>query len=245
MHYIHHHRHASDMKAFVLAAGSGARMKDLTKDTPKPLLDVAGKKLIDWTLSHIEQCGLDHIIINTCDDGNEIEPHVKKKFFMNFTFIHEKERLNHGGGVHNALSHFDNRAFFVINGDIIWINDGRPVFTRMADFWDTHEMDVFLLLYPVEKTIATNKTDGDYFMEEDGKLRRRKGGDKPAPYVFTGIRVAHPRLFQCKQPGNYSFVDLMDEAEKRGRLYGLVHNGDWFHIGSPAALEEVDNLLAL
>lgn len=219
-------------KAMLLAAGLGTRMGPLSAECPKPLIKVLGKPLIDYGLDHCVEYGIRQIIVNTHYLPNQICNHVSK--FKCVTTIYEKERLETGGGVKNALSCFGQSPFFVINSDALWVDGPYPALKRLALAWDENRMDALLLLYPVFR-LTSYMGHGDYHVDGNG-IAQRRAELEVSPYIFAGVQVLHPRLFQNTPEGAFSLNTLYDKAESEGRLYAQVHDGDWYHVGTPEEL---------
>lgn len=225
-------------KAMLLAAGLGTRMGPLSAECPKPLIKVLGKPLIDYGLDHCIEYGVRQIIVNTHYLPNQICSHVSK--FKRVTTIYEKERLETGGGVKNALSRFGQSPFFVINSDALWVDGPYPALKRLALAWDENRMDALLLLYPVVR-LTSYMGHGDYHVDGTG-IAQRRAELEVSPYIFAGVQILHPRLFQNTPAGAFSLNTLYDQAESEGRLYAQVHDGDWYHVGTPEELRltEID-----
>ncbi|HYI07119.1 MAG TPA: nucleotidyltransferase family protein, partial [Reyranella sp.] len=159
--------------------------------------------------------------------------------------IVEDRLMDTGGSVKNALPLLGDGPFFVLNGDSLW-RDGpqEPTLERMEGRWGADRMDALLLLHPLHKVIGREAKDrGDYFIEPRGRLRHR--GQAPlSPYVFASVSLCHPRLFRDSPDGPFSLLQLWHRAEAEGRLHGMIHDGDWFHIGTPQALATAERVLA-
>ena len=221
--------------AMVLAAGRGTRMRHLSKQTPKPILDVAGKSILKRILSKLSHAKINHVVINLHYLGQEIKDHLVDVRVPNITYSEEKELLETGGGVKKALPLLKNDSFFVINGDMLWADSEHCALSVMKEMWKDQEMDILLLLYPT-RDVPGHSGDGDYFLESDGRIKRRKENEKGAPYIFAGARVCHKRIFDGEERTSFGFLDLFDKAEKQGKLYGVVHDGQWFHFSTPEML---------
>ena len=226
--------------AIILAAGRGERMRPLTDSTPKPLLPVAGRSMLDRAIDHLEACGVSNIVINVHHLGEQIA----ERFEDRARIIREDRLLETGGSVKNALPFLGDKPFFVLNGDSLWSEGpGGPVLSRMLGRWSPERMDAFLLIHPLYKVIGREAKDrGDYFFEPGGIVRHR--GTAPlSPYVFAGASVCTPHLFRDSPDGPFSLLQLWNRAEAEGRLSGMEHDGDWFHVGTPAALAEAERVL--
>ena len=134
-----------------------------------------------------------------------------------------------------------DEAFYVINGDVCWLDGRTPALRRLADTWDDARMDALLLLHPTAFAVGYSGR-GDFLLSAEGKVRRR-GEREVAPFVFAGMQILHPRLFTGAPDGPFSLNRLYDKAAERERLWGLRHDGEWFHIGTPDQLTEVEDAL--
>lgn len=229
--------------AMVLAAGLGTRMRPLTLTTPKPLVNVAGRTLLDWALDNLSHAGVEHAVVNLHHLGAQIKAHLNHRTYPQVTTVYEDPLLETGGGVQNALPHLGAAPFFVINSDGLWLDDdaNAPALRHMAKLWDDAKMDALLLLHDPHAAFGYDGP-GDFTIDSDGRLARRTEGAENAK-VFTGVQLLHPRLFQGAPGGIYSLNVLYDLALAAGRLFGLTHPGEWHHVGTPAALEESDRHL--
>jgi MurNAc alpha-1-phosphate uridylyltransferase len=222
--------------AMVLAAGHGLRMRPLTEHTPKPLIPVAGRCMLDRTLDRLDDVKVSHRVVNAHWLGEQVAAHLANH--AGTTISHEDTLLETGGGVAYALPLLGDKAFFVCNADIIWIDGARPALARLAEAWDDARMDALLLVVPVAKAFGYDGA-GDFHCQADGALRRR-AKDERAAHVFTGVQILHPRLFAGVPKGAFSLNVLYDRAQTAGRLHGVIHDGDWLHIGTPQALTEAE-----
>ena len=225
--------------AMVLAAGLGMRMRPITLTLPKPLVPVAGRTMLDRVLDHLDAIGAERRVINLHWLGETIRSHLDGQ--SDIVFSQEPELLETGGGVAKALPLLGSEPFFVCNADIIWTDGGEPALSRLARTFDPARMDGLLLLSPVE-TAFGYEGQGDFHLGSEGRLTRRQQGET-TPLLFTGVQILHPRLFDGHPGGAFSLNVLYDKAIAAGRLFGLVHDGGWYHIGTPPALAEAEALL--
>ena len=225
----------------VLAAGLGKRMRPLTETVPKPLIEVGGQTMLDRALDRLAAFGIAEVAVNSHYLGERIESHLAARPGPRTTVSREKILLDTGGGVVNALDRLGDLPFFVINADIAWLDGPTPALERLAQGWDDTAMDALMLMH---RCVAAHGYDGrgDYFMDADGALHRRAARDV-SPYVFTGVQILHPRLFEDAPKGPFSLNLLYDRAQSAERLFGIVHDGEWFHVGTPAALKTADDRL--
>ena len=221
-------------RAMVLAAGLGKRMRPLTDDRPKPLVELAGRSLLDRALDNLAAGGIKRFVVNSHYKGEMIAAHLANR--ADITLSPEEILLETGGGVKAALTHLGSDAFFVVNSDAVWRDGGESTIARMAARWDGTAMDALLLLVPMQAITGNiGKHPGDYHLEADGRARRRAQGET-APFLFGGIQILHPRLFEGAPDGKFSLNILYDRAQQAGRLHGLRHDGEWYHVGTPEEL---------
>jgi MurNAc alpha-1-phosphate uridylyltransferase len=225
----------------VLAAGLGERMRPLTLDRPKPLLQVGGKALIDWTLDRFVAAGIAEIVVNSHYKAEMLEAHLAGRTDLSIKISRETERLETGGGVARALPHFHDAPFYVANADSVWLDGPTPALHRLARAWNSERMDALLLLMSAPRSDSYDGW-GDFMMDPAGRLTFRPER-RVAPYVYAGLHICAPRLFVGAPEGSFPLPKLWRRAEAEGRLYGLVHDGAWFHVGTPEALEAADGQL--
>lgn len=229
--------------AMVLAAGLGKRMRPLTETLPKPLLPVAGRTLLDRVLDRFEEADLARVIINLHYFRAAMEAHLAGRRTPPIELSPELTLLETGGGVTNALPKLGAAPFYVANADVLWLDGKVPALARLARAWNEEAMDALLLLHPAVTAIGYDGA-GDYFIDPLGRLRRRRGAEI-APFIFAGVQILHPRLFAQAPDGPFSLNVLYDRAEKSGRLWGLRHDGLWFHVGTPQGLAETEAMLGV
>lgn len=223
--------------AMVMAAGFGTRMRPLTLALPKPLIKVAGKPLIDHTLDFLSSSGIEEAVVNSHYLAELLEGHLQgRKAPPRIIISREDIVLETGGGIKNSLHILGNNPFFVLNSDVICIDGKEPALERLSQSWDDTNMDALLLLHRVKNAVGYDGK-GDFFLENDGKLRRRVEGET-APYVFTGIQIIHPRLFIGSPDGAFSLNVLYNK--NLSRIGAIIHDGAWLHIGDPSGLEQAE-----
>lgn len=233
---------AAPKRAMVLAAGLGTRMRPLTETLPKPLIEVAGKALIDHALDSLERAGVEEAVVNLHHFGDMIRAHLAPRRRPAIAFSDESETLlDTGGGVAKALERLGPDPFLAINGDILWLDGAGDTLARLGERWNDAEMDALLLLQPTVSAVGYDG-QGDYRMDAEGRVRRR-GEQAITPFLFAGVQVLHPRLFDGAPEGPFSLNLLWDRAERAGRLYGLRHEGSWAHVGTPEAIAEAAAML--
>lgn len=227
--------------AMVLAAGLGQRMRPLTDTKPKPMIEVDGRPLIDHTLDRLVDAGVGRAVVNLFYLGEHIRAHLERRDDIEIVFAEETERLETGGGVKNALALLGDEPFYVANADTFWLNGPLDALQRLAHEWDGEAMDALLMLHSTVDAYGYTGR-GDFTCEPDGRIDRRPEMGI-APWLFTGVQILAPQLFEPSPEGAFSLNVLYDQAIERGRLYGMIHDGEWFHIGTPEGLDLVEGYL--
>ena len=223
----------------VLAAGLGLRMRPLTETTPKPLIDVAGRTLLDRALDRFEDAGVETAVVNVHYLADQVTAHVAGRTAPRVVVSDETaELLETGGGVKKALPLLGPDPFLVSNSDAILLNANTPALGRLMERWEDDEMDALLLLHSTVEAYGYEGM-GDFTADPVGRLARRPE-QEVAPYLFTGTQILHPRLFDGAPDGKFSLNVLYDRALEAGRLYGVVHDGEWFHVGDAAGLAQAE-----
>lgn len=227
-----------DMRAIVLAAGLGTRMRPLTDTCPKAMVSVGGKCLIDHVLDWMGEAGLSDVVVNTHYLAEILEAHLSARSRPRIILSHEEVLLETGGGIAKALALLGTQPFFAANSDTICLNGKTHALQRLHDAWDDEEMDALLLLHPVADAVGYDG-GGDFHLHADGTLLRKRAGES-APYVFTGIQMLNPRLFIAAPQGAFSMNLLYNRGMREDgsllRIKAIVHDGQWLHVGDPAAV---------
>ncbi len=229
--------------AMVMAAGLGKRMRPLTATRPKPLVEVAGKALIDHVLDRLRSAGVGKIVVNVHYLADALEAHLKARA-KDFDVQISDERgllLETGGGMIRAEPMIAADPFLVINSDNYWVDGPSDALRLLASLWREDDMDALLLLVPQPRA-GNHHGQGDFHMKADGRLARR-GRSKVAPFVFTGIQLVSKRLLRDAPDGPFSTNILWDRAIAEGRCFGAVHQGLWFDVGNPAAIKATERAL--
>ncbi|WP_371416837.1 nucleotidyltransferase family protein [Sphingosinicella sp. BN140058] len=230
--------------AMVMAAGLGKRMRPLTATRPKPLIEVAGKPLIDHCMDRLRAAGVHKAVVNVHYLADSLEAHLVHRI-PDIEIVISDERaqlLETGGGLIHALPLIDADPFFVINSDNLWIDGPIDSLRLLAASWDEDRMDALLLLVPFARAYC-HPGRGDFHMAADGQLRRRKPGTV-APFVFTGVQIVSKRLLEGEHPeGPFSTNLFWNRAIEAGRLFGLAHEGLWFDVGAPANIRKTEDML--
>jgi MurNAc alpha-1-phosphate uridylyltransferase len=225
----------------VLAAGLGTRMRPLTDDRPKALVEVGGRALIDHVLDRLVEAGVETAVVNVHWFADRLEGHLARRTLPRIRISDEREQLlETGGGLRKARALLGDDPVFVANIDSVW-TDGAAR-TGWADelvrLWDPATMDACLLLARREGSIGF-EGDGDFFLGEDGRLTFR--GEAPsAPFAYMGVHVTRPDYADGGPEGAFSLSPLWRRSAEAGRLFGCVLDGDWMHVGDPQARAQAE-----
>ncbi|MBU6235977.1 MAG: nucleotidyltransferase family protein [Alphaproteobacteria bacterium] len=215
-------------QAIILAAGLGQRMRPLTNDIPKPMVKVLGKPIIDYALEMLQARGIKHIVVNTHYKAEVLEKHLDGKAIIS----HEPVLLDTGGGIKQALTYLDaSKPVFILSGDSILFGG----LDELESAWN-NDTDILLSLQPLTSMKLTPAV-GDYTIRNGKPVRTP---DHSGEYMWNSARIIHPRIFTNTPAGPFSFLPMMDEAQKNGRLGAVIHNGIWHHLTTPADVESVN-----
>lgn len=229
-------------KSMVLAAGRGERMRPLTDAMPKPMIEVAGRSMIDRAIDRLIEVGVSQVVVNTSYKAAMLEEHLAKRTDTNIAFSREETALETGGGIAQALCHFGNEPFYAANGDIIWLDTQSSALQRLADAWQ-NDSDAVLLLHPTQNAVGYAGA-GDFFYSDETGLQRRADSAQ-APYVFAGVQLLHPRLFEDAPKGAFSMNVLYDRliAATPQRIKAIIHDGVWLHVGDVEGKGKAEEIL--
>ncbi len=229
-------------RAMVLCAGLGKRMRPLTSVVPKPLLTVGGRSLIDHILDRLVEAGVGDVVVNTHYLAERLHAHLALWQSPRIHLSHEPDLLETGGGVKNALPVLGEEPFFLINGDAFWLNGPRPALGELCAAWDPARMDGLMLLHSTARALGYDGR-GDFLLDQDGRLAWR-GEGRSSAFVFAGVMILDPRVFEGAPDGPFSMRRIYDRMIAEERLFGVNHDGEWFHIGTPEALAAAEEFMA-
>jgi N-acetyl-alpha-D-muramate 1-phosphate uridylyltransferase len=222
----------------LLAAGLGTRMRPLSIDTPKPMLPVGGRAVIDHAIDRLSAAGVANIVVNAHHQAERLEAHLSAHPQPPAIAIsREAELLSTGGGVRNALPMLGDAPFFVVNGDSMWLDGPTPALSRMQEAW-SDKADILLLLHRSFQVQAETGS-GDFALDPLGVPRRPKEREI-VPYIYAGIQIVRPSFVAQFAPGRFSMNEVWDAAIEAGRLRAILHDGLWFHLSTPADLDEAE-----
>ena len=233
------HRATRPRRAMVLAAGLGSRMRPLTDATPKPLIKVGGKALIDHVLDRLAAAQVELAIVNVHYFADQMQRHLARRQRPKVLISDERDRLlGTGGGAVHALPRLGPAPFFHVNSDTIWIEGVTPNLDRLAAAFDPARMDALLLLAPTATSIGYDGR-GDFALAPDGRLRS-PAEHELVPFVYAGVAIFTPALFESAPEGNFPLSLQLERAGMAGRLHGLRLEGQWIHVGTPEAIAEAE-----
>jgi MurNAc alpha-1-phosphate uridylyltransferase len=233
--------------ALVFAAGLGTRMRPLTNDTPKPLVKVAGKALIDWSVEMLVAHGIENIVVNTSYKAEMLVDHITSKYGSAVKISIEPEPLETGGGVINALPLLGNEPIITLNGDVIFINSSESILAKLEQMWfSNHNLDALLVLHNYTSNSVGYDGKGDFFMDKDGGLSVGQSGEIH-PYVFAGMQILRPKALEVFHEKIFSLNKLyksrISPNNKLTDIKGLENTGTWYHIGTIQGLEDATKSL--
>lgn len=228
--------------AMVLAAGLGTRMRPLTNDRPKALVEVGGRALIDHVLDRLVAVGVETAVVNVHWFADGLEQHLSQRDDIRIVISDEREALlETGGGLKKARPLLGDDPVFVANIDSVWIDRGNALADLIA-MWDDSRMDAALLLARREGSIGFEGA-GDFSLDDDGRLTFR--GERPSvPFAYMGVHITRPSYADNGPDGAFSLSPLWRASAEQGRLFGTVMAGDWMHVGDPLARDEAEAKLA-
>jgi N-acetyl-alpha-D-muramate 1-phosphate uridylyltransferase len=230
-------------RAIVLAAGLGTRMRPYNGHVPKPLVEIGGKSLIDYSLDRLADAGVERAVVNVHHLADALERHLAMRQRPQIVISDERGALlGTGGGIAKALPQLGEAPFFLVNSDTVWLDGVKPNFKRLAEAFDPDTMDALLLLAPTTDSIGYAGR-GDFAMLPDGRLRRRRENEV-VPFVYAGAAILSPALFAAAPAGAFPLTSLFDRANESGRLFGLRLEGVWMHVGTPEAVAAAEAALA-
>ena len=224
--------------AMVLAAGLGRRLGEISTHTPKPLIRVGNKALLDHVLDELAAGGIKDAVVNVHHLAPKLRKHLGARTTRPYVMISDEIDclMDTGGAVAKALPLIVSDEFVVAASDVIRRGDGLEA---LFAAWDAARMDILMLMHPRETATGFDGA-GDFFINASGQPIRR-GDATLAPFVYAGLFVCHRRAYADVPVGPFSNNLVWDRVNAAGRLFALVHEGDWFHVGTPAAITLADD----
>jgi len=217
----------------ILAAGFGTRMGALTAERPKPLVEVAGRALIDHALDQA-RARSGRIVVNGHYRAEAMRAHLAA--MADVSFVEEAPQiLGSGGGIRAALPVLASREIFTLNADAVWTGPGA--LAQLDAAWDAARMDGLLLMVPQARAVG-REAGGDFAVGTDRRLAWDKAGA-----VYTGAQILKARLFADTPEGPFSLHEIWNAALAKGRLFGVAHQGHWADVGHPAGIDLAEDML--
>lgn len=234
-------------QAMIQAAGLGTRLRPLTLKKPKPLLAVNDYTLIDLAIDTLAENGVTDIAVNTHYLADQLQTHLSRRVKPHIHISHEKELLDTGGGIKKATSLLDpDKPLFCLSSDWYWEDKlYSPYFAEMSLMWNADKMDILQLLIP-KTAMSLTTSSGDYDVDEKGQAVRSR--ERTGEYMWTSVRIFHPRIFKDTPSGPFSFLECLDKAEQEGRLFACCMSENlsapWHHISTMDDYEAVTKHLS-
>jgi len=231
--------------AMVLAAGLGTRMRPLTNDRPKALVQVAGRTLIDHTLDRLAEAGVETAVVNVHHFADMVEAHLARRIFPRILISDERAGLlDSAGGIIHALPLLGEGPIIVANTDNVWIEGDRPALQGLADHWDPARMDICILLATRDRSSGFGRPEG-FLRDGEGRLTHSNSVDPLPPFNNIGFQILDPRVLAGLGEGAVSIVPTWKRLSAEGRLHGAVMDGFDMHISDPDARDAAEQLLYL
>ena len=220
------------MKAMILAAGMGNRMRPLTLHTPKPLLEVGGKPLIVWHIEKLQKMGVQEIVINTAWLGEKLADALGdgSQFGVKILWSHEGEGLETAGGIINALPLLGNEPFILVNGDVWTTMDFAPLLNVQLQ-------DDLAHLVLVENPIQHPQGDFILAAHKAYTFEQARSGEN---LTYSGVAVMHPQMFNGLESGKRPLAPLLKQAMQQEKISAQKLQGVWVDVGTPERLNALD-----
>ena len=228
----------------VLAAGLGTRMRPLTNDRPKALVEVGGRALIDHVLDRLQEAGVETAVVNVHHFADQMEAHLAARRSPRILISDERaDLLDSGGGIAKAAPLLGREPIFVANTDSLWLEGETPALTAMAELWDPEVMDICILLAPRAQSFGYERPEG-FERDLEGRLTHSNSTDPMPSFVNIGIQIIKPSILDGQPEPAFSIVPIWKRLATDGRLYGAVMGGFAMHVSDPAGRDLVEARLA-
>jgi MurNAc alpha-1-phosphate uridylyltransferase len=224
----------------VLAAGLGTRMRPLTDDRPKALVEVAGKAMIDHVLDRLADAGVETAVVNVHYFPEMVEAHLARRAFPRILISDERAALlDSGGGIQHARALLGEAPIAVANIDSLWTDEGEPPLETLAKAWRPQDMDILMLLVERGRGIGFEGPEG-FIRAPDGRLTHSTDPARPAPFANIGFAILKPQVLDGQAEAAFSILPIWRRLSAEGRLFGVPMDAFWMHVGDPAALEAAE-----
>lgn len=218
----------------LFAAGFGTRMGALTANKPKPLIEVAGRPLIDHALAIAEAARVGKTVVNLHYLGDQIAHHLQGRDIA--LSWERRQILETGGGLKAALPLLGESTVFTLNTDAVW--SGQNPLIELQAAWNPVTMDALLLLLPAEEALGHSGM-GDFLIAPDGRIRRAEGASAP---IYLGAQILKTQALTAITEPVFSLNLLWDQAIAQGRAFGVIHQGGWCDVGHPEGIALAESL---
>lgn len=223
----------SDPRAvMIFAAGFGTRMKDLTRDRPKPLIPVAGRALIDHTLALTDAVRPSRVVVNLHYKGQMLADHLASRSVA--LAWEQPDILDTGGGLKAALPLLGAGPVYTMNSDALW--RGPNPLTLLQSAWEPERMDALLVCVPLGQTVGRDGP-GDFALDDQNRIHR--GGD----LVYGGVQIIRTDAVEAVKDRVFSLNRVWNDLADRGRLFGLTYSGHWCDVGHPGGIALAEAML--
>ena len=229
----------SPRTAMVLAAGLGTRMRPLTLDRPKALVEVGGRTLIDHVLDRLIAAGVTKAVVNVHAFADRLEAHLAARNDLEIVISDERDRLMEtGGGARQARALLGSAPIFVCNIDSVWEERAGSALAALAAGFDPAFMGARLMVAPLSAQLGYDGA-GDFRMTGEGRLAFR-GEAADARFAYTGVQVIDPAVLDAEPIEPFSFTRIWRRLADGGRLFGAALDGFWMHVGDPEARAQAE-----
>ena len=224
----------------VLAAGLGTRMRPLTDHRPKALIPVAGRALLDRVLDKLIEAGVTRAVVNVHHFADQVEAHLATRHDIDISISDERSGLlDSGGGIQHARPLLGEDPIFLANIDSLWLEGATPALEALKAAWDPAAMDLLLLLVARGHGIGFEGPQG-FFMDDAGRLTHSISPDVVTPFANVGFGILKPQALDGEGQGAFSIYPTWRRLQAEGRLYGVVMDAFWMHVGDPAARDAAE-----
>lgn len=229
--------------AMVLAAGLGTRMRPLTNDRPKALVQVGGRALIDHVLDRLVAAGVKRAVVNVHAFADLLEAHVKRRTDIEIIISDERAQLMEtGGGLKQARPLLGDAPIVIANIDSVWEEPNGSAIARLARAYDPQRMGARLMLAAMDQCLGFEGA-GDFFLSDSGEAVFRDGAPS-SPWAYMGAQIVDPAIVDPEPLEPFSFTRIWRRLASEGRLYGAPLGGYWMHVGDPQAKAQAEARLA-
>ncbi|MDB4225406.1 MAG: nucleotidyltransferase family protein [Alphaproteobacteria bacterium] len=228
---------------FILAAGYGKRLLPLTKNSPKPLIKLKNKPLIDHLIDPLHEINIKKIFINTHYLSEKLTEHLNKRTDYKIFISQERDEiLDTGGGIKYALGAKTDQPIYVINCDAMLFDNYIPMLNKLKKSFNQEKMDFLLGISTIDESIGYSGI-GDFYLTENNMIKRFDKNQNEKPFVNIGISIMQPKILEQIEKRVFSLNEAWDVSIKNNRCFGIEGNLTWVHTGTKDALKIAENML--